>query len=137
MDPRIREDDNAKSMKSKAHITNTQTEHPGTLKSYVTGFILSIVLTIIPYFLVSNHLLSGALIVAIVIGFAFVQLAVQLLFFLHMREEAKPRLNLLIFISFASIILIVVVASIWIMQHLNYNMNLIQLNNEMKYGEGF
>ncbi|MGI8419746.1 MAG: cytochrome o ubiquinol oxidase subunit IV [Candidatus Levyibacteriota bacterium] len=124
-------------MNKKEEIQIKQIEHPGTLKSYVTGFVLSIVLTIIPYLIVINHIVSGAFIVAVVICFAFAQLAVQLLFFLHMREEAKPRLNLLIFISFASIILIVVVASIWIMQHLNYNMNLIQLNNEMKYGEGF
>jgi cytochrome o ubiquinol oxidase operon protein cyoD len=122
---------------SNIKLNQKQVEHPGTLKAYVTGFILSVVLTLIPYFLVTNHLLTGFVIVAVIIGFAFVQLVVQLLFFLHMREESKPRLNLLIFISFASIIIIVVVASIWIMQHLNYNMSLLRLTTEMKYGEGF
>ncbi len=116
---------------------NTQEEHPGNLKSYVTGFVLSIVLTLIPYFLVTNHLLSEGLLVAVIVAFAFAQLVVQLLFFLHMRHEAKPRLNLLIFISFLGIILIVVIGSIWIMEHLNYNMNLIQMDRMMKQGEGF
>lgn len=123
---------------SKAKVMKTEeVKHPGTLKSYVTGFVLSIVLTLIPYFVVMNHLLSGVWLVAVILAFAFVQLLVQLLFFLHMREESKPRLNLVIFISFASIIVIVIVASLWIMQHLNYNMNLIQLKTQMKYGEGF
>lgn len=114
-----------------------QEAHPGNLKSYVTGFILSIVLTVIPYFLVTQKLLEGALLVTIIVTIAFVQLTVQLVFFLHMRHEAKPRLNLIMFISFFSIILVVVVASIWIMTHLNYNMNMMQMENVMENGEGF
>lgn len=122
---------------SETKLIIQQQEHPGNLKSYVTGFILSVVLTLIPYFLVQNGLIQGMSLVIVIVALAFVQLVVQLLFFLHMRHEAKPRLNLVVFISFLSIILIVVVASIWIMQHLNYNMNLLRLNTEMKYGEGF
>jgi cytochrome o ubiquinol oxidase operon protein cyoD len=112
-------------------------ERKKTLTSYVTGFILSILLTVVPYFLVTNHLLSPEILVGVILIFAFIQLTVQLLFFLHMRQESKPRLNLVIFISFFGIILIVVVASIWIMQHLNYSMNLLQLNTVMQQGEGF
>jgi cytochrome o ubiquinol oxidase operon protein cyoD len=108
-----------------------------TLKSYITGFILSIILTLIPYFAVTNKLLSGATLVTVLILFAIAQLMVQLIFFLHMREESKPRLNLVVFISFVGIIVIVVVASIWIMQNLNYNMTLIQLDKVMQKGEGF
>ena len=118
-------------------ITISSTERKKTLRSYVTGFILSILLTLVPYFLVTNHLLSPEMLVGVIIIFAFIQLIVQLLFFLHMRQESKPRLNLIIFISFFGIILIVVVASIWIMQHLNYSMNLLQLNTVMQQGEGF
>ena len=115
----------------------SKTESRKTLKSYITGFILSIVLTLIPYFLVTNHLLDATVLVVIIVIFALIQLVVQMLFFLHMRQESKPRLNLIIFISFFGIILVVVVASIWIMQHLNYNMNLMQLNSVMQNGEGF
>ena len=118
-------------------IAISSTERKKTLQSYVTGFILSILLTIVPYFLVTNHLLNPEILVGVILIFAFIQLIVQLLFFLHMRQESKPRLNLIIFISFFGIILIVVVASIWIMQHLNYSMNLLQLNTVMQQGEGF
>jgi cytochrome o ubiquinol oxidase operon protein cyoD len=108
-----------------------------TLQSYITGFVLSIILTLVPYILVTKHIVNGFTLVTIIVAFAFVQLLVQMLFFLHMKEESKPRLNLLVFISFFGVIVIVVVASIWIMQHLNYNMNLMQLKNVMQYGEGF
>lgn len=109
----------------------------GTLKSYTIGFILSIILTLIPYFLVTNHLSTGWIFVGIILLFAMIQLIVQMLFFLHMGKEARPRWKGFVFVTFVGTILIVVIASIWIMQHLNYNMNLLQLNNVMQYGEGF
>ena len=49
-------------------------------------------------------------------------MAVQLVFFLHLDEESGPRYKLAAFGFMALILLIVVVGSLWIMQHLNYNM---------------
>ncbi|HSX09895.1 MAG TPA: cytochrome o ubiquinol oxidase subunit IV [Candidatus Saccharimonadales bacterium] len=115
----------------------TKEQAQKTFRSYVTGFISSLILTLIPYFLITKHLFTPDFQVTIIIIFAMLQLIVQLVFFLHMREESKPRLNLVIFLSFFGIILVVVVASIWIMQHLNYNMSLVQLNTVMQNGEGF
>jgi len=115
----------------------TNSENQRTLKSYVTGFIWSIVLTLIPYCLVMYHILSGYIIVTVLLICAMAQLFVQMYFFLHMKGEAKQQMNLVIFILFFGIILVVVIASIWIMQHLNYSMNLMQLSNVMQYGEGF
>ncbi|HWY79438.1 MAG TPA: cytochrome C oxidase subunit IV family protein [Candidatus Sulfotelmatobacter sp.] len=117
--------------------------HKGLLKSYIIGFILSVILTLCAYIPVAFYVSSKhtiffhEIIIWIIFILAFVQLIVQLLFFLHMGQEAKPRWKLGVFISFFGIILIVVIASIWIMQHLNYNMSLIHFNNVMKYGEGF
>lgn len=117
--------------------------HKGLLKSYIIGFILSLILTMCAYIPAELHVNSQhkfpshAVILWIIFPLAFIQLIVQLVFFLHMVQESKPRWKLGVFISFVGIIFIVVVASIWIMNHLNYNMNLIQFNNLMKYGEGF
>ena len=117
--------------------------HKGLLKSYIIGFILSIVLTLAAYIPVWIHvsthheMVSHVTIMWIIIPLAFVQLIVQLLFFLHLGQEEKPRWKLAMLISFFSIVIIVVIASIWIMTHLNYNMSLVQFNNLMKYGEGF
>jgi cytochrome o ubiquinol oxidase operon protein cyoD len=116
---------------------STQKEHKATLKAYVTGFILSIVLTLVPYFLVSEHLLTGYTLITIIILLACGQLVVQMVYFLHMKEESKPRYNMVVLISFGSTIIIIVVASIWIMQHLNYNMSLMQMDRVMQRGEGF
>lgn len=108
-----------------------------TLKSYTIGFILSIVLTLAAYFLVVNHLLTKELMIAAVLGLAIAQLTVQLLFFLHMGQEKNPRWNLMFFLSFVSIILIIVVASLWIMAHLNYNMTPDEINQHTMEEEGF
>ena len=93
----------------------------GTTKAYVVGFSLSILLTLAAYFLVANRLLSGGVLIAAVIGLALVQLAVQLIFFLHLGQESKPRWNLAVFLGTVSIILIIVIGSLWIMNNLNYN----------------
>ena len=117
--------------------------HKGLLKSYIIGFILSIILTLLAYIPVwmqvnANHMtFSHELIIMFIIPLAFLQMLVQLLFFLHLGQESKPRWKLAMLISFFSIVLIVVIASIWIMQHLNYNMSLIQMNRVMQQGEGF
>jgi cytochrome o ubiquinol oxidase operon protein cyoD len=117
--------------------------HKGLLKSYIIGFVLSIVLTLLAYYPVllnanSHHMMFPRdLVLWFIIALAFIQLLVQLFFFLHLGQEEKPRWKLAIMISFFGIVLIVVIASIWIMQHLNYNMSLIQLDRVMQQGEGF
>lgn len=123
--------------KKTEEMTIQHSEGNATLKSYVTGFILSLILTFVPYFLVVNHLLRSNVLLAAILGIAMTQLVVQLVFFLHMGDEQKPRWNLAVLISFLSIVFVVVIASLWIMTHLNYNMSLMQFNNLMQYGEGF
>jgi cytochrome o ubiquinol oxidase subunit IV len=92
------------------------------IKSYTLGFTLSILLTLAAYFIVANHLLSGAMASLAIIGLALIQLWVQLIFFLHLGQESKPHWNLWMFLATFSLILIVIIGSLWIMQHLNYHM---------------
>ncbi len=101
--------------------TKLKREH-GTAKSYVTGFILSLLFTFVPYWLVVGHVVAGNALVATILGFAILQMIVQIVFFLHLGREPKPHWNLLFFISTVGIILLVVVGSLWIMHHLHYNM---------------
>ncbi len=96
--------------------------------TYLTGFILSLTLTLAAYFIVTAHVASGhvflthhfVMIAALILALA--QLIVQMIFFLHLHEETGPRWNLAIFISTIGLVLIIVVGSLWIMNHLNYNM---------------
>lgn len=112
------------------------------LKSYLTGFILSILLTLLAYSLTVIHVhsyhevISHEILIPTIIGIALIQLVVQMVFFLHLWQEAKPRWNLIFFVSTVSLILLIVVGSIWIMQHLNYNMTPSDMSNHLIKDEG-
>jgi cytochrome o ubiquinol oxidase subunit IV len=115
--------------------TNAESEH-GTLTSYIIGFILSLVFTLVPYYLVVEKKLTTEALVATILGFAVLQLVVQVVFFLHLGREPKPRWNLLFLVSTVSIILLVAVSSLWIMHHLNHNMSPMEMKQELIEGEG-
>lgn len=93
-----------------------------TLTKYIIGFVLSLVLTGVAFVLVVNEVLSGLALLWALGGLALVQMVVQLIFFLHLGDEAGPRYKLASFAFMVGILLIIVVGSIWIMNNLNYNM---------------
>jgi cytochrome o ubiquinol oxidase subunit IV len=102
--------------------------NPATARvvAYSIGFLSSVALTIFAYAIVVNDVIkntwSPAIIALLLSSLAIIQLAVQLLFFLHLGEEAKPRWKLMSFL-FAFIILgIIVIGSLWIMFDLNSRM---------------
>lgn len=90
-------------------------------KSYLLGFLLSLGLTLVAYFMVSRHVGSSGVLTASIVGLALAQLMVQLKFFLHLGSEAKPRWNLLVFGFMLGVLLILVFGSLWIMYNLNYH----------------
>ncbi len=96
-------------------------EH-GTLKSYVIGFILSLIFTVIPYYLVVNQTITGTPLLLAIMSFAVVQMIIQITFFLHLGRGPKPKWNLFFFGSTVGIILVVVGGSIVIINNLHYNM---------------
>lgn len=102
--------------------TDTQPAHPGTARSYTTGFLLSILLTVMPFILVMTGRLSGSLLVIILLGYAVLQVLIQLVFFLHLPERTRPYLSTKIFLFMALIVSIVVIGSLWIMYNLEYRM---------------
>src|SRR5687767_10120679 len=95
----------------------------GSFLSYFTGFVLSLLFTAIPYYLVVEKELDGNILLATIVGFAALQLVIQVVFFLHLGRERKPRWNLFFLVSTIGIVLLVVLSSIWIMSHLHYNMS--------------
>lgn len=104
------------------HTTPPSTQKHGSPRPYIIGFLLSVLCTLVPYQLVVNETLKGTALLAALLGFAVVQLVIQLMFFLHLGREKKPRFNLFFLVSTLVIILVVVGGSIWIMNHLHYNM---------------
>lgn len=93
-----------------------------TIAPYVTGFVLSVILTLLAYWVVESKAYMSAFVVAIIICLAVIQLFVQLFFFLHLGEELKPRWRLVTFGFGVLVVGIVVLGSLWIMNNLNYNM---------------
>jgi len=94
----------------------------GSVKEYVTGLILSIILTVIPFAMVMTGGFSGGLTLAVILLCLVAQVLVQLVFFLHMNGSSEQTWNTVSGIFIVLIVMIVVLGSIWIMQHLNHNM---------------
>lgn len=92
------------------------------MRSYVTGFVLSIVLTLIPYVIVVNHMFGKESLVFSVVLFGVTQLLVQVIFFLHLSKKSKPQWNIIVFVFTVLIVSILVVGSLWVMYNLNYNL---------------
>ena len=94
----------------------------GTVKSYVIGFILSVVLTAIPFGLTMAHMLPVASLVPVIVAIGVVQILVHLYFFLHMNTSSSQVWNNAAFVFTLLIVGILVIGSLWVMYHLNANM---------------
>lgn len=105
-----------------SHSVNEHGASHGSVKSYMIGFILSIILTAIPFWMVMDGSASKATTLAVVLVCAVVQLLVHLVYFLHLDRKSEGGWNMVAIVFAAIIILIVVVGSLWIMWNLNYNM---------------
>jgi cytochrome o ubiquinol oxidase operon protein cyoD len=97
-------------------------EH-GSTKSYVIGFVLSLVFTLIPYYLVVNHSLTSTGLLWTILSFGIIQMIIQITFFLHLGRGPKPNWNLYFFAGTVGIILVVVGGTIVIIHNLHYNMS--------------
>ncbi|URD60757.1 cytochrome o ubiquinol oxidase subunit IV [Sphingomonas sp. KRR8] len=95
----------------------------GSRKSYLLGFALSAVLTLIPFWLVMTRPGVGATaIVLIVILLAIVQILVHTVSFLHVTTTGEGGWTLLAYTFTGVLLLITIIGSLWIMYHLNSNM---------------
>lgn len=117
------------------NVKTTASYSEGSIRLYVTGFVLSILLTIAPYYLVTEKVLDGMSLLLTLAGFAVGQIIVQLFFFLHFGKGPGARWNVIVFLFMLLIVFIVVAGSIWIMDNLNYNMMMTpeQMDEHMRY----
>lgn len=95
----------------------------GSYASYIKGFVLSVILTAIPFGLVmSGGLESRGLTVLLVIGFAIAQILVHMVYFLHMTGNQEQGWTLLSTMFTVIVVIIMLAGSLWVMFHLNTNM---------------
>jgi cytochrome o ubiquinol oxidase subunit IV len=121
-------------------------EAHGSLRSFVTGFVLSLILTAIPFALVMLYVGSkpipevGILVErnaqvteyvvdvskAIVLGGIFIAAIIQILvhlhYFLHLDRSSSQRWNLMTFLFTTLVMAIFIGGSLWIMFDLHYRM---------------
>ncbi|NEU13113.1 cytochrome o ubiquinol oxidase subunit IV [Methylobacterium sp. BTF04] len=95
----------------------------GSMKGYVTGFVLAAILTAIPFWLVMTDALGNKQTTGLVImALAVVQIIVHMVYFLHMNTKSEGGWNFLALIFTLTLVVITLTGSIWVMYHLNTNM---------------
>lgn len=94
----------------------------GTYRSYLIGFVLSVFLTAIPFWLVMSGVLPAQATAAVVVLLAVAQILVHTVFFLHVNTRSEGGWTLVALVFTAVMVLIVIFGSLWIMFHLHGNM---------------
>ena len=109
------------------HSSTTTQPNYGTGKktfaSYFGGFLLCILLTLIPFYAVIHQVGTRHQLLAILFVTAILQFFIQVTCFLRLnRQSEQGRMNILSFIFTGVVAVIVIGGSLWIMTNLNYFM---------------
>ena len=107
---------------SEQHHDHDDIGYHATVQGYVVGFLLSVVLTAIPFWLVMAKVLPANVTGFVILGFAAVQIVVHMVYFLHMNAKVEGGWSMLALIFTAALVIIMLAGSIWVMYHLNTNM---------------
>ncbi|MBP2308138.1 cytochrome o ubiquinol oxidase subunit IV [Azospirillum melinis] len=94
----------------------------GTFGSYMIGFVLSVILTVIPFWLVMNGTLDTTTTTVVILALAVVQIIVHMVYFLHMNGRVEGGWSMLAMIFTIIVVVIMFAGSLWVMYHLNTNM---------------
>lgn len=126
-------------MNTDTHAAHAGDHHHGdghahsTFSGYMLGFVLSVVLTAIPFWLVMSGTLPSKQITALVImAFAVVQIVVHMIYFLHMSPKSENGWSMMALIFTIVMVVIALSGSLWVMNHLNSNMMPIHEMTGMK-----
>ncbi len=111
-------------------MSNTPVSHDhgdnhghGTRRGYLTGFVLAVVLTALPFWLVMGCVLGDANAPGLInASLALLQIVVHVRYFLHLDTRSQGGWTLIAFAFTAVVLVIMISGSIWIMYHLNSNM---------------
>jgi len=95
----------------------------GSLSTYLLGFVLSVALTAVPFWLVMSGSLGNKQVTALAImAFAVVQIVVHMIYFLHMNTTSENGWSMMALIFTIVMVVIALSGSLWVMNHLNSNM---------------
>jgi cytochrome o ubiquinol oxidase operon protein cyoD len=92
----------------------------GSLRGYLAGFVLSVVLTAAAFWLVMHGAFPAQTAMIALSVLAFVQIVVHLVFFLHIDMSAGQRWNVMALAYTAALFLIG--GTVWVMHNVSMNM---------------
>jgi len=104
-----------------AHDAHDDGSH-GSLRDYLIGFGLSVVLTAIPFWLVMARPFADGPTALAIMAFAVIQIVVHMVYFLHMNGKAEGGWTMMALIFTIIVVAITMTGSLWVMFHLNANM---------------
>ncbi|WP_313738539.1 cytochrome o ubiquinol oxidase subunit IV [Pseudomonas sp.] len=107
-----------------AHDTHHEDNH-GSVKSYAIGFVLSVILTAIPFAMAmypGMFNLTKSMTIMVIVALAVVQVVVHLFYFLHMDRSKQQRNNLTTFLFTVMVIALLVGLSLWIIFSIHFEM---------------
>ena len=94
-----------------------------TMGDYVKGFILAVILTAIPFYLVMNGIITDRATAVGVLGlFAIIQVLVHMVYFLHMNGKIQGGWTMLSTIFTIVFLAVTIIGTLWVMFHMNANM---------------
>ncbi len=96
-----------------AHVTSS---------SNTTGFIISLLLTLVSFGMVASGNFSTSLTLSVIVTLAVLQIIAQMHFFLHLDTSTEQRWNVMSFIYTMVIIVFLVVGTLWIMYNTGIRM---------------
>ncbi len=106
------------------HDHHHEAEAPhGSLRDYLIGFALSVLLTAVPFWLVMGDVLHSKLLtVAIIVVFGVAQMLVHMVYFLHLNTRSEGGWNMLAILFTLVLVIITIAGSLWVMHNMNEKM---------------
>jgi cytochrome o ubiquinol oxidase operon protein cyoD len=105
---------------SNSNVHNGETH--GSVRSYLIGFVLSVILTAASFFIVMGHGVQTSTAVLMIAVLAMIQVVVHLVYFLHLNASLEQSWNVMAFGFTVMTAVILFGGSIWIMHNVSMNM---------------
>lgn len=102
-----------------SHASNAHDVNHGSVRSYLVGFVLSVVLTALPFWAIMTGQFEKSTAIPLVVIMAVIQVIVHLKYFLHLDFTPAGKANTFAFLFTALIIVMVVGLSVWIIYSAN------------------
>ena len=94
----------------------------GSVPEYLRGLLISVILTIIPFYMVIDGSWGATATTVVILINAIAQVLVQMVYFLHMNGSSGQSWLTVSAVYTVAVIVFVIIGSLWIFEHLNHNL---------------